>query len=591
MGSVPTPRARIRPLPEHLISQIAAGEVVERPASVVKELVENSLDAGAVRVEIEVENGGQLLRVRDDGSGIDVDDLELALCRHATSKLRDLEGLASIQSLGFRGEALPSIAAVSRLTLSSRSPAAPVAWSVRVEGGLRCAPPAPLAHPIGTTIEVRDLFFNTPARRKFLRSERTESLHVHELVRRLALGRFDVGFRLMRERREVLHQRPAHDQRGVDSRVGALLGARFMQHASALEGQAEDLRVSGFVTKAGDAGLESPVQYLYVNGRIVRDRITAHAVRRACQEIDLMVPVGFLIYIEIDPAAVDVNVHPTKQEVRFREARRVHDFVYSTVKRALAADRYGVVHRGGGTDQEALLDPRVACDRQQEAPGVYAYGARAAARSFASEKAEAQAPREAGAQPLGPVIGVLNGSFVLAEGAHGLVVVEVAAARRWLLAERFRQVLAGASCASQPLLIPEAVTLNPAEIETLLNCSEVLGRLGFEFDRAGPCALLIRCLPASLRGCDPQRLLQTLAARLRDTSADRGVEPPIEALAEVLAASAVGAMAAPIAAAEAEALVAALGAGGGAAGLRGVWRQVSYPELAKLLDTACGPPA
>ena len=330
---------RIRQLAPQLINQIAAGEVVERPASVAKELIENSLDASADRIEIDAEQGGvKLLRVRDNGAGIPREDLALALSRHATSKIADLQDLESVATLGFRGEALPSIASVSRLVLISRHRDADRAWSIRSDGSDRAGEAVPASHPVGTTLEIRDLFYNTPARRKFLRTDKTEFSHLEQLVRRAALARRDVRFRLAHNGRAVLDL-PAADgtSASVTRRLTDLLGAGFLDHALTLDQEAVGLRLHGWVASPGFSRSQSDLQFFYVNGRVVRDKLVSHAVRQAYHDVlhHGRHP-AYLLYLELPPVLVDVNVHPAKHEVRFREGRQVHDFIFRTLHRRLA---------------------------------------------------------------------------------------------------------------------------------------------------------------------------------------------------------------------------------------------------------------
>ncbi|MGB5623153.1 MAG: DNA mismatch repair endonuclease MutL, partial [Gammaproteobacteria bacterium] len=323
----------IRELPSQLINQIAAGEVVERPASVLKELLENSLDAGARRVQIDVENGGlRLCRVRDDGSGIAADELPLALARHATSKIASLDDLERVGTLGFRGEALPSIASVSRLTLTSRQVTAETGWRLDVEGGRHDAG-QPAAHPPGTTVEVRDLFYNTPARRKFMRTERTEFGHLDRIARRVALSRFDVAFRLMHNQRAVFDLRPAEDQSAMDRRVAEVCGAAFIEQAMFISHQASGMRLWGWLGLPTFSRSQADLQHVFLNGRMVRDKVISHALRAGYSDVLFhgRHP-AYLLYLEMDPALVDVNAHPTKHEVRFRESRSVHGFLFHTVE-------------------------------------------------------------------------------------------------------------------------------------------------------------------------------------------------------------------------------------------------------------------
>ncbi|MGL6089398.1 MAG: DNA mismatch repair endonuclease MutL, partial [Pseudomonas paracarnis] len=329
--------SRIELLSPRLANQIAAGEVVERPASVIKELLENSIDSGAKRIDVDVEQGGvKLLRVRDDGSGISSDDLPLALARHATSKIRDLEDLERVMSLGFRGEALASISSVARLTLTSRTRSAEQAWQVETEGRDMAPRVQPAAHPVGTSVEVRDLFFNTPARRKFLKAEKTEFDHLQEVIKRLALARFDVAFHLRHNGKTILSLHEANDDAARARRVAAVCGSGFLEQALPIEIERNGLRLWGWVGLPTFSRSQADLQYFFVNGRAVRDKLVAHAVRQAYRDVlfNGRHPT-FVLFFEVDPSVVDVNVHPTKHEVRFRDGRMVHDFLYGTLHRAL----------------------------------------------------------------------------------------------------------------------------------------------------------------------------------------------------------------------------------------------------------------
>lgn len=353
----------IRLLDNRLANQIAAGEVVERPASVVKELLENSLDAGAGRVTVEVENGGvKLIRIRDDGHGIGKNDLALALSRHATSKISELEDLEGVATLGFRGEALASISSVSRLTLTSNSEGQESGWQVRTEGRDMDAVVNPAPHPIGTTLEVKDLFFNTPARRKFLRTEKTEFSHLEEVVKRLALSRFDVGFTLRHNQRSIHQLRPANTQAEKDRRVASLCSPKFIENAVIVEVEASGLKLWGWVGLPTFSRSSADLQYFFVNGRVIRDKLVAHAVRQAYRDVlySGRHPT-FVLYLELDPSMVDVNVHPTKHEVRFRDGRTVHNFLFSTLHRAL-----------GEVTPDAQLPPSTLTEAQPLSTGVEA---------------------------------------------------------------------------------------------------------------------------------------------------------------------------------------------------------------------------
>ncbi len=505
----------IRVLPEQLIHQIAAGEVVERPASVVKELVENSLDAGAHSIEIEVEGGGAILcRVRDDGAGIVADELVLALARHATSKLTRVEDLEAVRTLGFRGEALPSIASVSRMKLVSRPAGAQVAYGVSAVDGAVTGP-APQPHPPGTTVEVRDLFFNVPARRKFLRSERTELGQVERLVERLALSRFDVGFRLLSSRRTLADHPPARDERGQDTRVAAILGDEFIAHALKLDHEGPGLRLHGWFCMPTYARSQADQQHFFLNGRPLRDKLVASAVRLAYRDVLYhgRQP-AYVLYLEMDPARVDVNAHPQKLEVRFREPGLVHDFLFRTVERALAETRpvqaavtaipaarfavSGVV--ADAAPRTSALDLYTTIDR----------GVRDAVGS-----GEVQEP-VAGEHPLGFAIAQLHGIYILAQAQGGLVLVDMHAAHERTTYERLKDALSSQRIASQPLLVPVALNVSVAEADEAESHAALFDELGIEISRGGPTQLLLRSMPALLSAADPAALVRDMLADLRE---------------------------------------------------------------------------
>ncbi len=490
---MPIAPGRIRLLADDLINQIAAGEIIERPASVVKELIENSLDAGAKRIEVEIEGGGiRLIRVRDDGCGIAPEDLALALRRHATSKLQRAEDLYAITSLGFRGEALPSIGAVSRLTLASRAAGSDLGWALEMDGAASPSDPRPTAHPPGTSVTVRDLMFNTPARRKFLRRERTEFLHLHELLKRIAISRRDVAFRLLNNGRAVLNLRSTEPQ--SESRVQELAGDPFMRRAASFDLTSDGIRAWGWAAlpQAGD------IQYLYVNGRILRDRTVNHAIRRAYEDTQ---PPGaepaFIVFLEMEAGAVDVNVHPAKYEVRFGQSRLIHDFVYSAVKHALT---------GPGSERSRLSDS--AAHRLAPPPCV-----KQARPTYAQAPSPKAGPDFLG-PPLGRAIALLSQRYLIAENALGLVVVDAEGALRRMIGSRIRSARHGDPFCSQPLLIPQPVSVSPAEAERVLGHTRLLERLGLEVDRGGPRTIIVRRIPALLRGCDGERLIRDIAAVL-----------------------------------------------------------------------------
>ena len=544
-------RPRIHVLPPTLANQIAAGEVVERPASVLKEFVENSLDAGADRIDIDVEEGGvKLVRVRDNGLGIERDDSGLALARHATSKVTDARDLEAIGSLGFRGEALASIASVARVRLVSRTPGGEHAWALDDGGDLR-----PAAHPAGTTVEARDLFHNTPARRRVLRTERTELAHLEELVRRLALARTDVGFTLRHNGRMLLDLAPATTQPELMHRVAALCGQPFAAAALALERGDGAFRLHGWLGHSTYTRAQQDLQFLFINGRMVRDRMVAAAVRRAYADAMFgQRHPAWVLYLEIDPREVDVNVHPTKHEVRFREGRSVHDFVFRAVRdavRAPEASALATLERV--TELAAPVPPPAQHDLrlplrpqavQVTGPGFVAghpfagdafAGARAddtrradasldlpphlhvreAAPATANEPAEAHGRAPA----LGYAIAQLHGIYVLAQNAEGLVLVDMHGAHERITFERMKRALANGALASQRLLVPVAVHVTPREAALAEQSAEELAQLGLVVQRLGPAELVVREVPAALAFVDAEALLREVLAAADDHGA------------------------------------------------------------------------
>jgi DNA mismatch repair protein MutL len=516
----------IRVLPEQLIHQIAAGEVVERPASVVKELVENSLDAGARSIEIEIEGGGATLcRVRDDGAGIPADQLVLALARHATSKIVRVEDLEAVRTLGFRGEALPSIASVSRVRMTSRTADAPVASTVTAADGIVTGP-APQAHPPGTTVEVRELFFNVPARRKFLRAERTESTQIERLVERLALSRFDVGFRLTSARRTLADHPPARDEPGRDARVAAVLGDEFIRHALKLDHEGAGLRLHGWFCLPTYARSQADQQHFFLNGRPLRDKLIASAVRLAYRDVLYhgRHP-AYVLFLEMDPARVDVNAHPQKLEVRFREPGLVHDFIFRTVERALAESR--------PTQSAAIEIPaaRFSLPGWQElnvpqTSSLELYGALSGGvRGFqpgpsiqdVPQSAHGAAVESAGVEhPLGFAIAQLHGIYILAQAQGGLVLVDMHAAHERTTYERLKAAIGSQRIASQPLLVPVPLSVSVAEGDEAEAHGRLFDEIGLDVSRSGPTQLLVRALPALLGSADAAALVRDLLANLRE---------------------------------------------------------------------------
>ncbi|WP_085582896.1 MULTISPECIES: DNA mismatch repair endonuclease MutL [unclassified Pseudomonas] len=559
--------ARIELLSPRLANQIAAGEVVERPASVIKELLENSLDSGARRIDVDVEQGGvKLLRVRDDGSGISADDLPLALARHATSKIRNLEDLEQVMSLGFRGEALASISSVARLTLTSRTRDADQAWQVETEGRDMAPRVQPAAHPVGTSVEVRDLFFNTPARRKFLKTEKTEFDHLQEVIKRLALARFDVAFHLRHNGKTILSLHEARDDAARARRVAAICGSGFLEQALPIEIERSGLRLWGWVGLPTFNRSQADLQYFFVNGRAVRDKLVAHAVRQAYRDVlfNGRHPT-FALFFEVDPAAVDVNVHPTKHEVRFRDGRMVHDFLYGTLHRALGDVRpedqvaapvasSGFVRPTGleagefGPQGEMRLAANTLLEQPQAQPSfnapagggsgagyqyqytprpqsaVPAAEAQAAYREFFAPLPETATPAGGNAlpsgqgdiPPLGYALAQLKGIYILSENAQGLVLVDMHAAHERIMYERLKIAMASEGLSGQPLLVPESLAVSQREADCAEEHAAWFQRLGFELQRLGPETLAIRQIPALLKQAEANRLVGDVLADLME---------------------------------------------------------------------------
>ena len=533
----------IRPLTDLLVSQIAAGEVVDRPAAALKELLENSLDAGADDISIELSEGGvALLRVVDNGAGIPRDELELAFARHATSKISALEDLDAIASLGFRGEALASIAAVARVSLVSRTQEAPHAWRIEAEGG-KLGAALPASAPTGTTITVRDLYFNTPARRKFLKTEATEWAHCDDAVKRIALVCPQVRFNLQHNGRNI-RQLPAQT---LAHRLAGILGEEFVAAAKVVEQRTAQVHLRAWIATDGIQLRDSP--YLFVNGRYVKDRMLAHAVREAArdQTHGERAP-ACVLFLNIDPALVDVNVHPTKSEVRFREGNALYGFVRHALSQALAT-------RGGEgvarLDLAALAGVGVAGARAPEriTPELGQTALALAAREPVPEYAgglavvstPGQAPQERepaqtleGLAPLGFALGQLHGVYILAQNRDGLVVVDMHAAHERILYERLKRQ-ADAAPVVQKLLVPVSLRLDAAELAVLESEADTLQAMGFEFGLLGPQTLALRTVPALLHQADLPALFHALLAELGAHGASGAVAERRDALLATLA--------------------------------------------------------
>ena len=530
---------RIHPLEPQLINQIAAGEVVERPASVLKELLENSLDAGSSKIEIDIEEGGKrLIRVRDNGHGIHREDLALALSRHATSKIASLADLERVSSLGFRGEALPSIASVSRLVVQSRTVAEASGWQVKGDGREKTAAPEPVPHLPGTTIEVRDLFHNVPARRKFLRTENTEQKHLEGIVQRIALSRPELELLVRRKRKVLYHLRPAQSEAQQLERVKVLLGESFAQQLIGFDHSGAGLRLYGWIAEPSFSRSQADMQFFFVNGRSVRDKLLAHAVRQAYQDVLYhgRQP-AFVLYLELQPETVDVNAHPAKHEVRFRESRLVHDFLFRTVHQVLAD------LRPAADQQPPRLPPTPAPayghDQHHRQSGMTLQvneqlshyhrlhgGVPAAASAPLFEQPETQ-PEPQPVPPLGFALAQLKGVYILAENEQGLILVDMHAAHERISYEHLKRSYQEDGIRSQPLLVPLTLAVNRQEADEAEQRQAWFATLGFEIDRHGPEQLLVRQVPALLADVDIEALVRDVLSDCHSHGHSRRIEETI----------------------------------------------------------------
>jgi DNA mismatch repair protein MutL len=535
----------IRILPSELVDQIAAGEVIERPASVVKELVENSLDSGARRIEIDVERGGiGLVRVRDDGCGIVADELPVALSRHATSKIASLDDLESVTTLGFRGEALPSIGSVSRLRIISHPLDAEHGAEIGVDGGA-VTPVRPAAHPQGTTIEVRDLFFNVPARRKFVRSQSTELGHIARWVERLALSRFDVAFRL-RNGERLLFDTPAVTAEGAESgRLADVLGKEFAARSVPISHSAGPVQLSGWIGLPTGARAQPDQQFWFVNDRNVRDRLLMNAVRLAYRDVLYGGRhAAYVLYLTLDPKLVDVNAHPAKLEVRFRESRQIHDFVFRALERALAgtkpnlaappaADSGGVLGPARAGGSHGYSGPADYSGNGQQAGSRTGFGGSGSlplyeptrspwaiadtVREPTSQYAGPAAPESESEHPLGTALAQLHGIYILAQNRDGLILVDMHAAHERVLYEKLKLQHGAADPASQHLLEPMVVELKGHEVDGILENRTEWERAGFDLDAVGPTRVALRRVPALIAS---ENVTEILRAVVRDLDLD-----------------------------------------------------------------------
>ena len=556
--------SRINLLSQRLANQIAAGEVVERPASVVKELMENSLDAGASRLEIEVEQGGmKQIKIKDDGLGIHKQDLELALSRHATSKITDLEDLENIASLGFRGEALASISSVSRLTMTSKADDDVTAgsgdnsgWKVVAEGQEMDVILSPAAHSRGTTLEVRDLFFNTPARKKFLKTEKTEFSRIDEILKRIALSRFDVQFSLTHNQRAIRKLLPAKSDQEKQRRVALVCGPAFVESSVFVEMEGQGLRLWGWVSLPTFSRSQADLQYFYVNGRIIRDKLVTHAVKQAYRDVLFhgRHP-AYVLYLELAPSAVDVNVHPTKHEVRFRDSRLVHDFLFSSLHKALAelrpADRLADNVQNNGKESDPFADKRsdnaagnfAASSDSNFAVGNFSdqnslslaeptsnnYSYRPNSGQPAVGAIQSQLENfakltagDAEVPPLGYAIAQLHGIYILAQNKEGLITVDMHAAHERITYERMKTACQNEELKMQPLLVPLSIAVSQSEADCTETEQGALLSIGIELERAAAESIVVRQVPSILRNANIEQLVRdVLSDVLEYGSSDR----------------------------------------------------------------------
>ncbi len=562
----------IKKLSPRLANQIAAGEVVERPASVIKELLENSVDAGSTQLDIEVEAGGtKLMRVRDNGCGIGKDDLPLALSRHATSKIYQLDDLEAVGTLGFRGEALASISSVARLSLTTNTEEEGAGWCAQTEGRDMEAQLKPAAHPRGSTVEVRDLFFNTPARRKFLRTEKTEYTRIEDVVKRIALSQFERGFSVKNNGKVVHNWRPASSQAEKERRCAQICGPAFMENAVHVDIERAGLRLWGWVARPTFSRSQADLQHFYVNGRAIRDRLVTHAVKQAYHDVLYhgRHP-AFVLYLELDPSVVDVNVHPTKHEVRFRDGRLVHDFLFSSLHKALADIRPEDVVASPETAQYAAPAMELAtagvvsesAAPQQSSLGLgvnYSRGNSASSLGVAEQisqysnlvnspsdrNAFAPAPQNFSSQaldegdqeipPLGFAVAQIKGVFILAENKQGLVIVDMHAAHERITYEKLKQQFANQRIQSQPLLVPETVAVSEKEGNCAEDGVEIFEKIGFRIERVGPESLLIREVPVMLHHADVTSLVRDVLSDIIEHGTSSRIEQNIHALLSTMA--------------------------------------------------------
>ena len=538
----------INTLSPQLANQIAAGEVVERPASVLKELVENSLDAGATRIDIEVEQGGvKRLCVRDNGCGIDQSDMSLALSRHATSKISDIDDLEAVGTLGFRGEALASIASVSRLSLTSNS-GENQAWKAVSEGRDMAVDVQPAAHPAGTSVDVRDLFFNTPARRKFLRTETTEYNRIDDYAKKLALSHMNVAFSLRHNQRVNLNLQPAETVLEQEKRVADICGKPFMEQALYVDNERTGIRLWGWIGLPTFSRSQTDLQHFFVNGRSIRDKVVSHAVRQAYQDVLYhgRHP-AFVLFLEIEPKDVDVNVHPTKHEVRFRDSRVIHGFVSGTLQKALAQDRPQDHLQSNEVQslppQEAipvqstmgLAPTSPAFNYRSQTSGYQSPAVNTPMHAYESLYGDDGSEQSASIPPLGFAIAQLKGIYILAENEQGMIVVDMHAAHERITYEQMKTDFDKEGLISQPLLVPESLSVSQREADAVEQNPDVFARLGFSVERAAAESVVVREIPALLRGTQVEALLRDVISDVLEHGTSERIRHQINEILSTMA--------------------------------------------------------
>lgn len=561
---------RIQRLTSHLANQIAAGEVIERPASIVKELVENSLDAGSQQIDIHIDKGGiGRIRVRDNGHGIHKDDLILALDRHATSKIHEISDLERIKTLGFRGEALASISSIARLSLSSSTETTQQGWQISSnyypDNPLT---PIPISHAQGTTVEINDLFFNTPARRKFLKSEQTEFSHIETLVKRLSLSHFSIAFTLHHNKRLVYQLHPALDETAKEERIAALCGRSFIENAIYIDMQALNLHLWGWISLPTFSRSQSDQQYFYVNRRIVKDRLINHAIKQAYQDVlyNGRHP-AFSLFLELDPYVVDVNAHPAKYEVRFRESRLVYDFIKQSLQKALANTKptpsqaipaiplnTTILNTMSERKQIPILASEGETHLQSSFPlqvqtNAAIYNASSDPSSLVTQPEEALAEKNNpvnrlqseqsdflnSAPPLGFALAQLHGIYILAQNSQGLTLIDIHAAHERILYERLKQAIANETIKTQILLIPITLTLTQYEIQLLAEYATLFAQFGFELETLGPEIVIIRQIPELLANSAIEPLIRDVLSDLNQHASSEHIQEKINMLLSSIA--------------------------------------------------------